>query len=236
MARFNRIKIWFGTLLLVLVLPTVALAQDLDLATQLEAALSEALVARTAWSADQISISNLSVPARITKAKGFQRILLPSRETLVGHLPFKVEIKSGTGRELVWASARVEVLVDAIVASRVIGRHQVIRRGDLARAQMPLSRTQGGVASEFDAVVGQRALQRIAQGRAISERMVESPPVVHRGDRVTLLVRRPGLTVTTVGEAREDGAPNHTIRVMNLGSRRMVRGKVVDAGTVEVMF
>jgi flagella basal body P-ring formation protein FlgA len=238
MTRINTYKTWLATLVLALLLPVGALAQDQAEALQddLISALRGTIAERTDWPVDRITIERLSVPSRVAAAGGFLDIKLPARESLVGHLPFRVEIAGDSGRELVWASARVEVLVDALVSSRIIRRHQVIGPDDLTHARMPLSRLAGGAVTELDQLVGHRAVQRIALGRTITDRMVELPPVIHRGDRVTLIVRRPGLLVTTVGEARQDGAPNHTIQVLNLSSRRTVQGRVVDEGTVEVSF
>jgi flagella basal body P-ring formation protein FlgA len=112
----------------------------------------------------------------------------------------------------------------------------MLDRSLLATAQVPLSQLPRGTVTDPAALLGHRTLLRVPQGRPVTPAMVEAPPVVLRGDRVTLVVRRPGLTVTAVGEAREDGAPEATIAVTNLGSHRTVQARVVDARTVEVAY
>ncbi len=220
------IKAWLLGLVMALLLPLGAQAGELAV----ETALKQAIAERTPWDREDIVITDLSVPKAV---KGAVRIELPGRDRWVGHVPFKVVTEQG---DRLWASARIEVMVDALVAARSIGRHQVISNADLSVARMPLSRSGQGTLSEPYLAVGKRATQRINRGRAITGRMVESPPVIRRGDKVTLMIRRPGLTVTAVGEAREDGGKGRAIQVMNLGSRRMVQGRVLDANTVEVVF
>lgn len=225
--------------LVALWLPLAAQAGDsrdsIALERGLEDALRDAIAERTQWQPDQIEISGLTVPAGLAAAGNFLKVELPNQARLTGHLPFQVLTVGERGRVRQWASARVEVMVDTVVAARTIGRHQVIEATDLGHARLPLSRIHGGVL-EADRLVGMRATQRVAQGGALSSRMVEQPPVIHRGDPVTLRVRRPGLLVSTLGEAREDGAPDGLIEVMNLSSRRTVQARVVDASTVEVPF
>jgi flagella basal body P-ring formation protein FlgA len=204
---------------------------------RVRAALVRAVAERGPWEADRVVVSEVSLPTGFAPAPDAAlTVALPARDRVPGRVPFRVTVAAGGARESVWASARVEVMVPALVATRSIGRHQVLDRGVVRVADVPLSRLPGGAVIRPDQVVGQRTVRRIPQGRPVTRNMVEEPPVVTRGDRVTLIVRRPGLVVTAVGEAREDGAPDGMIQVLNLRSRRTVQGRVVDANTVEVAY
>ncbi len=214
--------------IMLLTLPLGALAADLD--TEVTAALKAAIAEQTPWRADDVTVSRLALPKGVS---GPLRVELSPRTRWSGQLPFRVIDHRG---KHFWANARIDIMVEALVAARSISRHQVIVGSDLATTRVPLSRSGGEALSDPYRVVGKRAARRIMQGRAITDRMVEEPPVIHRGDRVTLLARGPGLTVTAIGEAREDGGAGRPIQVMNLNSRRMVQGRVVDATTVEVLF
>jgi hypothetical protein len=59
-------------------------------------------------------------------------------------------------------------------------------------------------------------------------------PVVRVGERVTMVVRSGGLSVTAVGEAQQPGAVGQTVRVLNVDSRKVVTGRVSGPGTVDV--
>lgn len=59
-------------------------------------------------------------------------------------------------------------------------------------------------------------------------------PVVRSGERVTMVVRSGGLSVTAVGEAQQPGAVGQTVRVLNVDSRKVVTGRVSGPGTVDV--
>jgi len=205
--------------------------------TRVEAALAQAVAARGPWQRSQVVVSEVALPRDFALADGTRlAVELPGRDSPVGRVSFQVVRSGPEGRATDWASARVEVLVPALVAARTIGRHQMVDPTLLATARVPLSQLPRGAATEAADLIGHRTVLRVAQGRPLTRTMVEAPPVVLRGDRVTLVVRRPGLTVTAMGEARDDGAPEAVIPVTNLGSHRTVQARVLDAHTVEVAY
>ena len=60
-------------------------------------------------------------------------------------------------------------------------------------------------------------------------------PLIKRGDRVRLVARGNGLTVSVRScESLENGHAGETIRVRNLSSKKIVTGRVVKSGEVEI--
>jgi flagella basal body P-ring formation protein FlgA len=66
--------------------------------------------------------------------------------------------------------------------------------------------------------------------------MIETPPLVQRGDIVVMIAETGELKISTQGEARQRGGRGDRIKVMNLDSRKSVYGCVVDRNTVRVDF
>jgi flagella basal body P-ring formation protein FlgA len=85
-----------------------------------------------------------------------------------------------------------------------------------------------------DSAVVAAAHRQPAPG-VLPPRLREGPPVVvHKRDSVRLRLYVGSLQVTTRGEALEDGRAGERIRIRNVDSSRVVSGRVVDRGTVEV--
>ena len=63
---------------------------------------------------------------------------------------------------------------------------------------------------------------------------VAAAPVVKRGDRVTVMVRGRGFTVSQGGEATANGAAGEWITVRMDGSREEVQARVERAGTLVI--
>jgi flagellar basal body P-ring formation protein FlgA len=93
----------------------------------------------------------------------------------------------------------------------------------------------------IEQLVGRRVQYRIGPGEVLSlrhlvdERREENPTLVKARDNVRLVVRKGGLTVTVPGaEALQAGGEGDLIRVRNMQSNRIVTGRVVARGEVEV--
>jgi flagella basal body P-ring formation protein FlgA len=208
-----------------------------DAEARVRAALKSAVSARIPDDPARVVVSEVALPRGFTLPDGARlKVRLPARDRLLGRLSFQLDVVAPPHRATYWATARVEMLADVVVARRTLGRGEVLAPDDLATAPLPLSRLPAGTVARAEELLGQRVTQRIQPGQPVTEKVVAAAPVVFRGDRLTLIVRRPGLTVTAVGEAREDGAPDHVIEVTNLGSRRTVRARVVDAQTAQVEY
>ncbi len=74
----------------------------------------------------------------------------------------------------------------------------------------------------------------VRAGKAISFGDVEQLQLVKSGSLVSLVANVNGLTVSVQGIALERGAIGDTIRVRNLSSKKMMTGKVIDVGLVEI--
>ena len=85
-------------------------------------------------------------------------------------------------------------------------------------------------------VIGKQVLRPLPPRQPIRKILLDDPPVVHKGDRVMLEVRRKGLIVQTIGVANASGKSGETIPVKNKSSGREIIGTVISAGLVEVGF
>ncbi len=82
--------------------------------------------------------------------------------------------------------------------------------------------------------LGARASKNIPGGASIYTSDIDLLPAVTRGEIITLLYRSGSLTVRAAGEALEGGALGDIISVRNERTRRVVKGKILAPGIVEV--
>jgi flagella basal body P-ring formation protein FlgA len=76
----------------------------------------------------------------------------------------------------------------------------------------------------------------IAAQTVVTGPMIETPPLVRRGDSVTIVAEAGAMRVTAAGEARQKGGRGDRIAVVNLDSRRTIYAQVIDGRTVAVNF
>jgi flagella basal body P-ring formation protein FlgA len=65
---------------------------------------------------------------------------------------------------------------------------------------------------------------------------VDVQPLVRKGDIVSLVSRNETLLIVTKGICREDGFENDVIKIENLNSGKILRGKIKEKSKVEVIY
>ncbi|MDP3262484.1 MAG: flagellar basal body P-ring formation chaperone FlgA [Tabrizicola sp.] len=122
------------------------------------------------------------------------------------------------------------VAAESLVATRTIRAQSVIAPDDLTLvdAKVPDALTDPAQA------VGQQARITIYAGRPLRLADLGPASVVDRNQVVPLVYLAGGLAITTEGRALARGAEGDVIRVINLGSRTTVSGRVGPDGTVYV--
>ncbi|MBM3834493.1 MAG: flagellar basal body P-ring formation protein FlgA [Verrucomicrobia bacterium] len=78
--------------------------------------------------------------------------------------------------------------------------------------------------------------ENIQAGGIIYARAIQQRPVVQRGQPIQAVAVDGPLTVSIRAEALEDGAINQIIRARNIRTQKVVRGKVINEDTIEVLF
>ena len=85
-------------------------------------------------------------------------------------------------------------------------------------------------------VIGKRVKQALKADKVLLANMVEHPPLIKRGDTVTIVAESSNLLVTALGIAQTKGGPGDQIRVKNCMNRKEIIARIVNASTVKVEF
>jgi flagella basal body P-ring formation protein FlgA len=91
----------------------------------------------------------------------------------------------------------------------------------------------------FTQPYGLTAKRQIKAGSVIDTGMLEatkSPLLVNRNQGVVIRITQPGLVVTAMGQALEDGRASQCVKVRNIDSQRVLLARVNEDGTVEPVY
>ncbi|MEW6745873.1 MAG: flagellar basal body P-ring formation chaperone FlgA [Planctomycetota bacterium] len=151
------------------------------------------------------------------------------------------------------ARVRVSVLVDDAVldsvplsfevhryAPVVVADAPVARDADLAAAALivredEITRLRGTPARSLGELAGRKARRAISRGEMLFLEDTFVPPVVKRGELVTVLYRKAGLSVEARGIARGEGAAGDVVTILNVDSQKALRCRVEGPGVVSVL-
>lgn len=155
-------------------------------------------------------------------------IVNSNRFTLIFRIDGRV-VKNLSVRVQMQASARL------VVATTDLRRGQIIGSGDLQLAEAELGRLREPC-QDLDELIGKKVRRTIRAGEPIECQSIEFPPMVQRGELVTIVASKGYLTLSATGLARQDGKKGDIIKVRNSSSQKDVPCRVIGPGLVEVEF
>ena len=129
---------------------------------------------------------------------------------------------------------------DTRIYRGVLVTTRTVRRGELFTEEMfdhrerDVTDVKSGYFSRFADLAGLQASRTIGFDRVIATDHAERVPVILRGGEVTLLLETDFMRITTRGKALQDGSVGERVRVKNRDTGKLLRGEVVDAGTVRI--
>jgi flagella basal body P-ring formation protein FlgA len=140
----------------------------------------------------------------------------------------------GQVRWRVWVPVTLKLRVPVVVASRPVLRGTLLGLGDLKLVERESDGSSPPV-SDPQSLVGRRARSDIAAGQPVGTANTTAEQLVKRGQLVTLLTTRSGISVSGQGIAQSDGGLGSRIRVRSVSSDRVVEGVVRSSEVVEIL-
>lgn len=140
----------------------------------------------------------------------------------------------GTHRWNVYVPVEVKIYTPVAVASRNLVKGHLINKDDVHMVKRNRRRLRNGYYRSVHSVVGHVAARNIRSGVVFTQRNVQAPVVIRRGQEVTIVARTGTLQVEMRGIAKSNGQLNQRIKVMNKSSKRLIEAVVIGRDKVEV--
>ena len=190
------------------------------------------------WDSDRTRVIAVKAEEVLAPEGRIEFEFTPQRgEEYVGDVVLLITVKSdGETVRQVWWRGEVRVETDVLVANRFLERGHVIGQDDVTFKTVTLDRTRQGEAVSPGEIVGKKLRRSLRPGQSIGLRMVEEPPVIKRGEMITVVAESGLMRVSMKAQAREDGCLGDTIRVMNPASKKEFSGQVAGSSLVKVVF
>jgi flagella basal body P-ring formation protein FlgA len=130
---------------------------------------------------------------------------------------------------------KVEAIARVVVTSESLQKGTILKAESLTTAPTDISEL---AAPQYDPaeLVGMKLNRSLRAGIPVLAGMVETLPVVHRGDKVKIVLNSGAMHVTATGVAAADGRITDMIRVQNISSNKLIYCRVNAPGLVEVLL
>ena len=162
--------------------------------------------------------------------------VIPSNPQILGSSKFSIifRVDNRVAKNMS-VKGRVEALGQIVVATAKLAKGTILTSDNLALAVKDLSEI-ADPGLELNNFIGKKLKRSLRPGTPVRTTMVETCPIIQRGERVKIVINRGSLHLSTMGIARNNGRQNQMIRVQNISSNKIVYCRVAAPGLVEVVL
>lgn len=146
------------------------------------------------------------------------------------YIPVDIKI-NGTKYRTIKVGFRIHRFANVIITTRPLPRHYVLTLPDLKMEEGEVTSTNP---VPLEDVIGKRLKTAVPEGKILTYDLIEIPPLIKRGDVVTIKKEDEFLSISVKGMAKEDGRLGDKIQVENTASKKIITAIVEDEETVVV--
>lgn len=120
----------------------------------------------------------------------------------------------------------------APVLIRNVERGEILSKTDFTSDEISKAIARNALAPE--AASGLQAVRNLTAGMPVKATDVMSPPLVRRGENVTISLVTGSLTITSAGRALSNAGKGESVRVLNIATNRTVDAIAENSGDVRI--
>jgi flagella basal body P-ring formation protein FlgA len=133
------------------------------------------------------------------------------------------------------SSGRYDEMIELPVLKRETRSGDIISEANIEVRDFVMSHTRTDTISDISDLIGKSPLHSISPSRPIRIHEVVNPAIVKKNAVLQLRYHSPGMEITTMGEAMNDGAQGDVISVRNSASKKIVRAVITDSKTADII-
>lgn len=190
--------------------------------------LKEHIIENYPWA--DVEINNIAVNSTLPEEMPVKINIIKAPP---GKTVFTMEFKNGRKVE---AAANVRVFERVVMSRRPMSKGSIFQEKDVYVMLMDIARLPSGFIENPDAVIGKQLTRSIVANKPILNSMVSNSLLVKKGQRVVVLAESTGLNISTIGETNESAYVGSFVRVINISTKKIITGRLVDENTVKVEF
>ena len=196
------------------------------------------ILSKMRWDPKAVSIRFSAVEGITLPEGSVTHAVTPrQKENYLGTANLSVDfLVDGRPVKRVWVTAEIEVSEEVVVSNRSLKRFEVIGKEDVRLERINLAGLSPGFITDPGEVTGKRTTRAVEAGIPLRTAFLEMPPLVKRGDLVTIVAESAALRITTQGVVTESGCEGDMVKVINTSSRKELYARVLDARTVAIDF
>jgi len=154
-----------------------------------------------------------------------------------GRIPLILQIKvNGNFKKSVRLNSRVLVSQEVVKTIRAVRKGEMISNDNIQLETIKTERPWKNAIQSIDHALGYAAGRNLPIGKILTPKFLKKPALANRGEKILILAEKGGMKITVPGILKEDGYEDGMVQVLNIESKKIIYGRLVDANTVKVSF
>ncbi|OQY02642.1 MAG: flagella basal body P-ring formation protein FlgA [Desulfobacteraceae bacterium 4572_130] len=133
-------------------------------------------------------------------------------------------------------SGWVDIFDNVVCFKNSFKRGHIIKDSDLFIKKLNISLIPNNYIKNLNYAVGMCVKRNVKSKDCLNKNILENPPLIKKGDIVKLIANKGNLRIKTTGIAIRNGKLNDQITVKNISSKKIVSGKIIEKGIVNIFF
>jgi flagella basal body P-ring formation protein FlgA len=151
----------------------------------------------------------------------------------LGKTSFLLQFESG---KKIQASANVKAYDWIVITSKALRKGHHLEQTDVYSTLLDITKIPRGAITKLENAVGKQLERSVNANMPLIDVMVKDKTLVKKGQIVFLIVESPKFTIRTTGEIRANAYVGNRAKVINLASKKIISGVLIDENTVKVEF
>jgi len=165
--------------------------------------------------------------------RGGVRWSLPA--SLRGH-PGRISLIATQGKRRWYVPVQLRWMTNAVVMRKQIPARSLLTQSMMTTQRTDISGHSGSWWTNPAELTGMRLTRPLAAGAVILTSYVKQPPMIKRGDMVSILLDAGGIHIRTAGKALRAAARGDRLKVKNLRSNEIIQVVAESPGIVRIIF
>lgn len=134
------------------------------------------------------------------------------------------------------ATALIKAYDWVVVSSKSMRKGDHLELTDVYLTLMDVTKIPRGAINRIDSIIGKQLSRPVNANSPILDTLLHEQRFVKKGQMVLLVFESPHFTIRTTGEIKSNTYIGSKAKVMNLASKKVISGVLIDENTVKVEF
>ena len=234
---FNLIIFFFFSLILGM---TVNASENQILRTiEIEEGAEDHLIKNLPWDRDSLAIEVFYQGKDIILPLGKKELIfkIMGSSQRAGRIPMILEIRiNDQFKKRIRLNTKVLVSQKVFKTVRPVRRGEILSKDEISMEIIQTERPSKNAITRIDYVLGYETVRNLSAGEILVSNFIKKPPLGKRGEKILLMAKKGGMTITAPGILKEDGYKGAMVQVLNIESKKIIFGNLIDSNTVKVKF